>query len=133
MKNLFLAIVATVLVSLGTGCISDRTSVANLPVYTHPSGATVKTNGVTVGFTPVNITLPRMAGKKGHEVAVSVALEGYQTQGFVMRSRPSGEGFLFLLQRFPVSFLFGKSACDPGSGLDLVPRQIDTVLIPLRP
>lgn len=132
MKNLFLALVATALLGLGTGCISDRTSVANLPVYTHPSGAVVKTNGVTVGVTPVNISLSRFTGKKGHEVTVSVAFEGYQTQDFVVKSSPSGEGFLFLLQRFPASFIFGKSACEPGSGLDLTPRKIDAVLIPLR-
>lgn len=133
MKNWLLALVATIFVGLGTGCISDRTSVANLPVYTSPSGATVKTNGVIVGVTPVNIPLSRFTGKKGREVTISVALEGYQTQNFVMKSGASWQGSAFLLQRFPVSFLFGKSACEPGSALDLVPRQIDAVLIPLRP
>lgn len=133
MKNWLLALAATALVGLGTGCISDRTSVASLPVYTHPSGATVKTNGVVVGVTPVNIALPRTAGKKGNEVTVSVALEGHHTQDFVMRSGFSWEGFLFLFQRLPVSVLLGKSAYEPGSSWDLIPRKIDTVLIPLRP
>ncbi len=132
MKNCFLALVAAAIVGIGTGCISDRTSIANLPIYTHPSGATVKTNGMVVGITPVNITLPRMAGKKGHEVTVSVLLQGYQEQNFVMQSGPSWEGFFFLLQRFPVSFVFGKPAVEPGSALDLIPKQIDVVLIPLR-
>lgn len=131
---MFSALVATVMIGLGTGCVTaDRTSLVGLPVHTTPVGSTVKTNGVAVGVTPVTITLPRMAGKKGNEVAVTVILEGYQTQDFVMRSRISWEGFFFLLQRFPVTLIFGKSASEPGSALDLVPRQIDTVLIPLRP
>lgn len=127
------ALFSAVFLVIGTGCIGDRTSVANLPVYTSPSGATVKTNGVTVGVTPTSISLSRFTGKKGKEITVSLELQGYQTQNFVMKSGPSWEGSAFLLQRFPVSFIFGKSAVEPGSALDLVPKQIDAVLIPLRP
>jgi PEGA domain len=133
MKSFLLALFATAIIGFSTGCVSERTSFASLPVSSTPFGATVRTNGVTVGLTPTHVTLPRLAGKKGNEVTVSLELSGYQAQDFVMKSSPSWEGSAFLLQRFPVSFIFGKSAVEPGSALDLVPKQIDAVLIPLRP
>ncbi len=133
MKSFLLALFAIAIIGFSTGCVTERTTLVELPIRTTPFGATVKTNGVTVGLTPVNIPLSRFTGKKGHEVIVSLELQGYQTQNFVMKSGPSWEGSAFLLQRFPVSFLFGKSAVEPGSALDLVPKQIDAVLIPLRP
>ncbi|TAK58201.1 PEGA domain-containing protein [Patescibacteria group bacterium] len=134
MKNYLLALVAVVMVSLSTGCVAaERTSFTTLPIRSTPSGAVVKTNGVVAGVTPLTLVLPRGTGKKGKEIAVSITLEKYEPVEVAVKSGLSLEGFRFLAQRFPASFVFGKPAVEPGSARDLIPRQIDVVLTPLRP
>ena len=105
LKSLVVALVATLILGLGTGCTTvERTSYTTLPVVTTPPGATVKTNGVVVGKTPINLDLHRMAGRK--ELVIGLDLAGFEPVSVKVESKTSWEGSQFLIQRFPVAFFF---------------------------
>ncbi len=114
------------------GCKStspQRGSSTILPIRTTPTGATVQTNGVTVGVSPLDIVLPRMIGREG--LVIKIICDGYEPVLTTVVSRLSMEGFVFLFPRLPMAMILDVPAGPKGSSLDLIPRSIDISMTPV--